>query len=196
MKILRCFALLLAGCVRHPVVKVVPDAQTSRGPEPQELPAAQTVTKPAVLVVDVPPHAPNEVKLPPVKDEGAAIAAVNTSLEDAYFAYDRSELTPAALATLRKDAELLCAILEDFPALRVLVEGHCDERGSAAYNLGLGDERARGAEQILREYGVPAAAMQAISYGKEAPQCTEANESCWQRNRRAHLAVKREGASR
>ena len=191
MKILRCFALLLAGCVRHPVVKVVPDAQTSRGPEPQELPAAQTVTKPAVLVVDVPPHAPNEVKLPPVKDEGAAIAAVNTSLEDAYFAYDRSELTPAALATLRKDAELLCAILEDFPALRVLVEGHCDERGSQEYNIALGEERAESVKKFLVSLGIAAERMNVVSYGKERPFCTEHDEACWQQNRRGHFVSAR-----
>jgi len=193
MKTICCIALLLAGCIRHPLRK---DPPAPPDPVADPLPPIRSVDealKPAVAPVQTQrEEAPPEESIPRIrKDEGAAIAAVNASLEDAYFAYDRSELTPAALAVLQKDAALLCAILEDFPVLRVLVEGHCDERGSAEYNLGLGDKRARSAEQILRQYGVPAAAMQVISYGKEAPQCTEPNEACWQRNRRAHLSVKR-----
>jgi peptidoglycan-associated lipoprotein len=86
---------------------------------------------------------------------------------------------------------LLCAILGEFPGLKVIVEGHCDERGSAEYNLGLGESRARRAEDVLAEYGVPAAAIEVVSYGKEAPQCIDATEACRQKNRRAHMAVKR-----
>jgi len=69
-----------------------------------------------------------------------------------------------------------------------VVEGHCDERGSAEYNLGLGDRRAQSAKDFLVQLGVPADKLRTISYGKERPVCTEANESCWQRNRRAHFA--------
>jgi peptidoglycan-associated lipoprotein len=111
-------------------------------------------------------------------------------LEDAYFPYDRSEITEAATAALHRDAEALRSILTEFPRLKVIIEGHCDERGSAEYNLGLGEKRARRAEEVLRESGVPAGAIEVISYGKEAPQCTTPNEYCWQKNRRAHLAVK------
>jgi len=69
------------------------------------------------------------------------------------------------------------------------VEGHCDERGSAEYNLALGDRRATEAKDYLVEFGVPASQLTTISYGKERPQCTEHNEECWQKNRRAHLSA-------
>ncbi len=127
----------------------------------------------------------------PRKSEAGALAEINGALEDAYFPYDRSDLTSDALATLHRDAELLCAILADFPGLTVTIEGHCDERGSAEYNLALGDRRATRAQEVLRDYGVPAAAVQIVSYGKEAPQCLQATESCYQKNRRAHFSVKR-----
>ncbi|HJZ96001.1 MAG TPA: OmpA family protein, partial [Candidatus Solibacter sp.] len=108
----------------------------------------------------------------------------------AFFAYDRSELSLEALAALRKDAGLLCAILADFPGVRIVLEGHCDERGSAEYNVALGDRRARRANEVLREFGVPDSAVEIVSYGKEAPQCVEATEECRQKNRRAHLSVR------
>ena len=69
----------------------------------------------------------------------------------------------------------------------VAVEGHSDERGSAEYNLGLGDRRAQSAQEFLIQQGIPANRLRLISYGKERPQCTDANEGCWQKNRRVHL---------
>ena len=76
----------------------------------------------------------------------------------------------------------LCkAILQNFPMASIVVEGHCDERGSAEYNLGLVDRRAQAARDYLIQLGVPANGMSVISYGKERPRCTESNESCWSR---------------
>jgi peptidoglycan-associated lipoprotein len=69
-----------------------------------------------------------------------------------------------------------------------VVEGHCDDRGSAEYNLGLGDRRASSAKDFLVQLGIPADRLKTISYGKERPQCTDENESCWQKNRRAHFS--------
>ncbi len=78
----------------------------------------------------------------------------------------------------------------EFPQVKVVVEGHCDERGSAEYNLGLGDDRAAKAAGVLRQFGVLPERIEIISYGKEAPQCTEPAETCWRRNRRAHLLLR------
>jgi len=69
------------------------------------------------------------------------------------------------------------------------VEGHCDERGSAEYNLGLGDRRASSVRDFLVQLGVPVAKLRTISYGKERPQCTEADEACYQKNRRVHFSA-------
>jgi peptidoglycan-associated lipoprotein len=98
------------------------------------------------------------------------------------------ELSTEAANSLRRDADLLHTILRDLPQLRVNVEGHCDERGSPEYNLGLGDRRTRRAITFLAQFGLPAANFAPVSYGKEA-QCTESNESCWSRNRRVHFVV-------
>ncbi len=67
------------------------------------------------------------------------------------------------------------------------MQGYCDERGSEEYNLALGDKRATQAKEYLASLGVPGAQLNTISYGKERPVCTEHNEACWQRNRRAHI---------
>lgn len=107
---------------------------------------------------------------------------------DAYFDYDKSSLRLDARTALQQDASALKDIFKSFQSAKVSVEGHCDERGSAEYNLALGDRRAREARDYLIEFGVPAAQLTTISYGKERPQCTDHNEDCWQKNRRGHLA--------
>jgi peptidoglycan-associated lipoprotein len=116
-------------------------------------------------------------------------AAVNTLLSDAFFDYDSNGIRADARDALTKDADSLKKILADFPNTSVIVEGHCDERGSAEYNLGLGDQRASSAKQFLVDLGVPADRLKTVSYGKERPQCSEATEDCYQRNRRAHFAA-------
>ena len=113
---------------------------------------------------------------------------LSAQTRDAYFDYDKSSLRPDARTALQQDATALKDIFKNFQSAIVTVEGHCDERGSAEYNLALGDRRAQEARDYLVEFGVPAAQLTTISYGKERPQCTEHNEECWQRNRRAHLA--------
>jgi peptidoglycan-associated lipoprotein len=78
--------------------------------------------------------------------------------------------------------------LKDYPAYRLRVEGYCDERGSAEYNLALGDRRAVSAKDYLVQIGIPAARLNVVSYGKEKPVCDEHDEACWQKNRRIHIA--------
>lgn len=109
--------------------------------------------------------------------------------QDAYFDYDHNDIRPDASEALTHDAALLKQIFAQEPNFTVVIEGHCDERGSAEYNLALGDKRASSAKEFLARLGVPADKMKTISYGKERPQCTDANEACWQRNRRAHLSA-------
>ena len=124
------------------------------------------------------------------RDAARAVEEVNGQLADAFFDYDRAAVGPDALAALRQDAALLLPILAEFPQIKVVVEGHCDERGSAEYNLGLGDHRAGRAVEALQAFGMPLGNLEAISYGKERPQCTEETESCWRLNRRVHLVLR------
>jgi len=105
------------------------------------------------------------------------------NLTDIYFEYDKSDLLPASRDGLAKNADWL---KRSYNSAVVQVEGHCDERGTNEYNLALGERRAKAAVDYLVSLGVPAARLTTISYGKERPQCNESNESCFQRNRRAH----------
>ncbi len=132
------------------------------------------------------------VPAPPARTGPPPTTSLVSALEsvvDAYFDYDQSEIREDARNTLSRDSDALKKILQDFPSATIVVEGHCDERGSAEYNLGLGDRRAAAAKEFLIQLGVPAARLKTISYGKERPQCTESNEGCWQKNRRAHFAA-------
>ncbi len=131
---------------------------------------------------------------PPVKVGGGGINGVDLltrEAQDAYFDYDKSELREDARQAMTRNAELLKRIFAADPSFSVAIEGHCDERGSAEYNLGLGDRRATAAKEFLVQLGVPADRLTTISYGKDRPVCTEENEACYQRNRRAHLSPAR-----
>jgi len=109
-------------------------------------------------------------------------------IQDAYFDFDKSDIREDARNTLTQNADKLKGIFRDYPSGTVTIEGHCDERGSAEYNLGLGDRRAIAAKEFLLQLGVSADRIRTLSYGKERPQCTDANEACWQKNRRAHFS--------
>src|SRR5437868_10763405 len=105
------------------------------------------------------------------------------NVKDAYFDYDSYEVRPSDAATLQADAQFL----NQHPNWKILIEGHCDERGSTEYNMALGDSRSQSAMQELISAGVAANRINTVSFGKEKPFCTESNEQCWQENRRAHL---------
>ena len=109
----------------------------------------------------------------------------NQNIQDAYFDYDKSEVRGDARTALQKDAEFL----RSYPQISVTLEGHCDERGSEEYNLGLGQRRADAAKQYLVSLGISADRVKTMSWGKEHPFCTEHAESCWQQNRRAHFVM-------
>jgi peptidoglycan-associated lipoprotein len=109
-------------------------------------------------------------------------------VQDAFFDYDKNDVREDARNVLTRNADAIKSILAEFPSASIVVEGHCDERGSAEYNLGLGDRRATSAKEFLVQLGVPTDRLKTISYGKERPQCSESNEDCWQKNRRAHFA--------
>lgn len=144
-----------------------------------------TATADATLdVVAPPPPAPSA----PASPAPSLAEGLSKEVQDAFFDFDRSNIRPDAEEALSKDASALKAILTDFPAATVIIEGHCDERGSAEYNLGLGDRRVSAAKDFLTQIGLPGDRLIKISYGKERPQCTESTETCWQKNRRVHFA--------
>jgi peptidoglycan-associated lipoprotein len=119
-----------------------------------------------------------------VRAEQAASAAAG--LRDVFFSYDSWTISEDGRQSLTRDAEWM----KSNPSALVKVEGHCDERGTSAYNLVLGEKRAKAARNYLVELGVSANRLSVVSYGKERPICNEHAESCYQQNRRGHLAVK------
>lgn len=143
-----------------------------------------SVTESVTVNVTAPAPPPPTPTPAPKATFGEAIAR---EVQDAYFDFDKSDLREDARNTLTQNADKLKTIFRDYPNGTVTIEGHADERGSAEYNLGLGDRRAIAAKDFLVQLGVPADRLRTLSYGKERPQCTEANESCWQKNRRAHF---------
>lgn len=150
---------------------------TAKGPGGTETMSARvTVTAPPL------PPPPAAGRTPGVTEE----QVIENELKDAYFNLDQSDIRPDAQQTLTGDAEVLKSNSE----VNVTIEGHCDERGSEEYNLGLGDRRATAAKNFLVNLGVPADHLMTISYGKDRPQCTESTEDCWQKNRRAHFSMK------
>ena len=142
------------------------------------------------LTVTVPPPPPaSTIPTEPSTRRGTLESRVQSDLQDALFDYDSNNIREDARVALTNDAAALKRIFSDFPSAVVIVEGHCDERGSAEYNLALGDRRASAARDFLQQLGVPADHLKTISYGKERPACTEADEACYQTNRRAHFSA-------
>jgi peptidoglycan-associated lipoprotein len=130
------------------------------------------------------PVAPPEVK-PSTRTFNEA---VTQDVRDAYYDYDKYDIRDDARATLNHDADALKAILGNYGSGNVIIEGHCDERGSGEYNLALGDRRAQSALDFLKGLGINTERLKTVSYGKDRPQCGEPTEDCYQKNRRVHFS--------
>jgi len=142
------------------------EAPPAKAPEVEEVRIAEQPVAPA------PPP-------PPAVEPAPTVA----ELSDVFFDFDRFAIRSDASASLEANAGALKAQSET----KILIEGHCDERGTSAYNMVLGERRAQAAKQYLQDLGVPSSQIQITSYGKERPFCTEHSEACWQSNRRAHF---------
>jgi len=106
-------------------------------------------------------------------------------LEPVFFAFDSAEITPEAQAVLQRNAD----ILKKYPTWAITIEGHCDERGTAEYNLALGERRALAASAYLVSLGIPASRLRTVSYGKEFPFDPGKTEEAYAKNRRAHFVI-------
>ncbi len=146
-----------------------------------------TTTDSARVTVTIPPPPP-----PPPKTAVGEVTEeqmFETQVKDAYFDFDRADIRSDAQQTLTANAEFFKA----HPELTFTIEGHCDERGSEEYNLALGERRALSGKTFLVNLGIPDSRIVTISYGKERPQCIDPDETCWQKNRRVHFKMGREG---
>jgi peptidoglycan-associated lipoprotein len=122
----------------------------------------------------------------PVAQAGPSIADLFAqNVKDIYFDYDKYDIRSSDQQIAEANAKFFAA----HPDLKIVIEGHCDERGSEEYNLALGDNRANATKTLLDKLGIGADRLKVISYGKEKPFCTENSDSCYQMNRRAHFAI-------
>lgn len=125
----------------------------------------------------------------PAAPSMSAAEMLAKQVQDVHFDYDKSDIRPEDQSILQANATALKTIFSMDPSFVVTVEGHADERGSAEYNIGLGDRRAASVRDALVTMGLSADKMRTISYGKERPVCTDATEDCYARNRRAHFSA-------
>jgi peptidoglycan-associated lipoprotein len=172
-------ALAAAGC--H---KKAPAAAPVPPPPPPP-------TAPAPPPPPPPPPRPAPAPAPrPLSEEIFARKTVDQlnaerPLDDAFFDLDKTDIRDDAKAALQKDSDWL----KKWASVQITIEGHCDSRGSAEYNLGLGARRANAVKDYLASLGVPAGRVVVVSKGKEAGFCSDENESCWAQNRRGHFII-------
>jgi len=162
-------------------------AMTACKPKPPKQ-ATEAAPTPAPTEVPAPPPPPAPTPAPRGDDVMSAdIAALNARgyLKDAFFDYDQATLRDDARTALSADGDWL----KKYGTIQILIEGHCDERGTTEYNLALGDRRANAVKEYLGSLGVDVSRVRTVSYGKERPFCTEGNETCWQSNRRGHILI-------
>jgi peptidoglycan-associated lipoprotein len=181
------FLVTLSACEgsRHAEIMSTEDlrakAEAPPAPEPNPAPPAPEPEEIAKLEPsDFVPETPEPVPAP----EPAPDRAIDSGLADVFFDFDEYAIRPDAVPVLEKDAELLKSTYKDSG---VLIEGHCDERGTVEYNLELGKRRAQAVKAYLVDLGVEESRIRIVSYGKERPFCTESEPSCWKQNRRGHF---------
>ena len=188
------FGMLLAGCAKRPA--------TTQAAAPAPTGAAATTpggtgpaggARPSTMA---PPGGgatgggaaatPAPATAAPAARPAPSEFKADDNLKDVFFDFDKYDVRPTDAKILDANASWL----KSKPNHLVLIEGHCDERGTNEYNLALGERRAKSTMNYLVSQGVQASRITIISYGEERPTCTQKNEECWAKNRRAHFLVK------
>jgi peptidoglycan-associated lipoprotein len=157
-----------------------PPPSSSSGGGPNRPPAPpQPVNEPAIV--------PGEPAITESGLESKSLDDLNrdSPLEPVFFEYDSADISPVGQTTLSKNAELL----KRYSSWMITIEGHCDERGTAEYNLALGERRALAASTYLVSLGIPAARLRTVSYGKEFPFDPAHTDTAFSKNRRAHFVI-------
>jgi len=188
--VLSVAAMVGLGCAKKQTVKSEGAPGAPGGPGEVSAPAPGPVGEaPAKEAPVAPaPPAPTPAPAPPAAAApGIAVTEERLSqFDDVRFDFDKSEV--------REDGRKTCQVVADYlkknPRAKLQIEGHCDERGTAEYNIALGDRRATAVMTYLVSLGVPKAALSTVSFGKERPLDPGSNEDAWAKNRRAHFVLK------
>jgi len=173
-------ALFLVGCPKRPATTAASAPPPTGSPSPSS--AAPSTTPGGALAPSTAAPSTAAPSTPPAPSEFTE----NANLKDVFFDFDKYDIRSNDAKTLDANA----AWLKSHDNMLVLVEGHCDERGTNEYNLALGERRAKATMNYLVAQGVQANRITIISYGEERPVCTEHTEACWAKNRRAHFLIK------
>jgi len=181
-------SLLIGACARRPnIPAVAAPAPTQAAPTPAPAPPPPAPAPAPAAPAPAPPAPAPVVTAAPAPMPMPKEFQPNDNVKPIYFDFDKSVIRPGDAKTLDASA----AYLKQNANLLVLIEGHCDERGSEEYNLALGDNRAGTTRDTLTQLGISANRIRVVSYGKEKPFCSEANEACFQQNRGGHLVLDR-----
>jgi peptidoglycan-associated lipoprotein len=182
-------AVAFVGCAKRPAM-VQASAPAPTGAAVQAAPTPPPPPPPPAAVAPAPAPTPPPPPPPPAAAAEARPAPRDFAAVDAlrpiHFDFDRYEIRPGDRRILDANARWL----KEHGNQLVLIEGHCDERGTNEYNLGLGERRARAAMTYLVDQGVQAERITIVSYGEERPVCTDKTEKCWAQNRRSAFLVK------
>ena len=166
------FAMSLVNCAKKPAA---PGPMEQQATQPQEETPVQEYTPPPA----------EETPMAPAEEAPTMAPTFNISdIVDVFYAFDKSELTSDSRDTLAQNAKFLKAA-----DVKIVIEGHCDERGTNEYNLGLGERRANAAKDYLVSLGISASSIKTISYGEEKPFAMGHSEDAWKQNRRAHFGL-------
>jgi peptidoglycan-associated lipoprotein len=174
-------SLFLAGCPKRPATTAASAPPPTGAPAPSAAAPSTSAPSTAMTPSTVAPATAAPSTTPPAPSEFRE----TDNLKDVFFDFDKYDIRGTDAKVLDTNA----AWLKTNNSL-VLIEGHCDERGTNEYNLALGERRAKATMNYLVGQGVQANRITIISYGKERPTCTEHSEACWAKNRRAHFLVK------
>jgi peptidoglycan-associated lipoprotein len=174
-------SLFLAGCPKRPATTAASAPPPTGAPAPSSAAPSTSAPSTAMTPSTVAPSTAAPSTTPPAPSEFRE----TDSLKDVFFDFDKYDVRASDAKVLDTNATWL----KTNNSL-VLIEGHCDERGTNEYNLALGERRAKATMNYLVGQGVQANRITIISYGKERPTCTEHSEACWAKNRRAHFLVK------
>ena len=187
--------LLCAGCSGKNVASSSGDQSSQSGQTKSEtiqpdaiktVPMESSFDRPSGSVTTPSGSLPANLSPSTTSGSPSSIASGSPAAGDVFFDYDRFHIRKDAMPVLDSHAQWLRAN----GSKTVLIEGHCDERGTLAYNLVLGEKRARAAKKYLQDLGVLASQLQITSYGEARPFCKQQNEDCYQQNRRAHFVTK------
>lgn len=179
--VLIVFALTGFGCAQKKVVAPEAEQPQVMRPEMEEKKALETV-RPSEKIKE------EQIAKVESKDVSSKVEEITDMFKDIHFDFDKYDIRDDAKPILKAIADYLMKNNNH----RVLIEGHCDERGTNEYNLALGDKRARAAREYLVSLGIPSSRIDTISYGEEKPLCKEHNEECWGKNRRDHFIIIKE----